>query len=313
MPLVYGKTVYSMAQDIRKTENGSLLTPKECYDLAVQCSNFWCNKYPDIVNLMKLLNLIAWVCSKLDKPVLYSTPYITTVQDYMCSEEAYITIYDNKAKKKRHRITLRIPTDERNSRKTLVSTCANFIHQKDAYIAMKVVEALIRIPGGAPVYTVHDNFITTVLYARDVPKIYTGVLLNMGAPLKIINEFIHINLICQSLQLDSPEDKGYEEQLSKYPTTYSSLHRIEDPIPSEYLRSILDSLIPKDLSKTEIVQWRKKITDTVCCYENYCQTVCGGAHLKPEDGGKRHAEKWNEFKAVLEKWDNIGINYSVHY
>lgn len=100
----------------------------------------------------------------------------------------------------------RVPTDDRDTRKTLISTCANFIHQKDAYIAKKVVEALIINPGGAPVYTVHDNFITTVLYARYVPKIYTGVFVNLGAPLQIINDFIHINLICPSLQLDSPED-----------------------------------------------------------------------------------------------------------
>jgi hypothetical protein len=72
--------------------------------------------------------------------------------------------------------------------------------------------------------------------------------------------------------------------------------------------------MPKDFSNKERVLRRKMITDTVSCYENYCQTVCGGAHFqKPEDGGKLHAEKWNEFKAYLERWDNIGINYSVHY
>lgn len=37
MPLVYGKTVYSMAQDIRKTEKGSLLSIKESYEIAVHC------------------------------------------------------------------------------------------------------------------------------------------------------------------------------------------------------------------------------------------------------------------------------------
>jgi hypothetical protein len=47
-----------------------------------------------------------------------------------------------------------------------------------------VVEALMRIHEDAPVYTVHENFITSVLYARDVLSIYTKVFLNMGAPLK---------------------------------------------------------------------------------------------------------------------------------
>lgn len=72
--------------------------------------------------------------------------------------------------------------------------------------------------------------------------------------------------------------------------------------------------MPKDLSKAESALWRKKIASTVSCYESYCQTVCGGAHFQnPEDAGKRHAEKWNEFQAELERWDNIGFHYSVHY
>jgi hypothetical protein len=64
MPLVYSKIAHSMVQDIRNTENGSLLIAKQSYKLAVHCFNFWCNKYSDILNLMNLLNLIAWFCSK---------------------------------------------------------------------------------------------------------------------------------------------------------------------------------------------------------------------------------------------------------
>jgi len=147
MPLVYGKTVFSMVQDIRNTEKGSSLTFKECYNLAKLCYDFYCYKYPDIVNLMNLLNLIGWFCSNLEKPVLYSTSYITTVQDYMCSKNEYIWVY-NRHTKKKHRVTLRVPTYNRDSRKTITSTCANFIHQKDAYIAKKVVEAFHSYTGG---------------------------------------------------------------------------------------------------------------------------------------------------------------------
>lgn len=92
--------------------------------------------------MQRLLNRIGWVCSKLDKPVFFSIPYFTTVQDYMRSESAYIWLYD-RANNQRRRVTLRVPSEDRDSRKTLVATCANFIHQKDAYIAMKVVKKLL--------------------------------------------------------------------------------------------------------------------------------------------------------------------------
>jgi DNA-directed RNA polymerase len=318
MPLVYGKTVFSMVQDIRNNEKGSSLTFKECYNLAKLCYDFYCYKYPDIVNLMNLLNLIGWFCSSLDKPVLYSTSYITTVQDYMCSKNEYIWVY-NRQTKKRHRVTLRVPTYNRDSRKTLISTCADFIHQKDAYIAKKVVDGFLSYTGGAPVYTVHDNFITTVLYARYIPNIYTGVFATLGSPLQIINKFLYINVLSQAIQLDISNSNAYderfiEEQCLGTSSTYSSLYRKGEPIPSEYLRLHLESLMPKDLSDSKRKSWCAKITDTVRCYEIYCRTVCGGDPFnKPEEGGKRHAEMWNEFKENLEILKHKGSNYSVHY
>ncbi|YP_005090363.1 DNA-dependent RNA polymerase (mitochondrion) [Phoenix dactylifera] len=319
MPLIYGKTVSSMAKDIMD-HYGSLLSHKDSYGLAVLCYEFLSLKYPDIVNLLNLINLIGWFCSKLDKPVFYSIPYITTVQDYMRSKATDIWLYD-RVSKKRRRVTLRVPTPDRDSRKTKVATCVNFIHQKDAYIAMKVVEELLLIQG-APVYTVHDNFITTALYARMVPEIYTGVFVNMGAPLRFINQFINRNLILPDFPFymdlsDSPEEKAsarkIEERLPKNPSNYV-FHWVEDPIPGEDIRYFLDYLMPKDLSKTERIKWDRNISATVSCYEKYCNTVCGEAHFKmPSDGGKRHAEKWNEFKADLSRWGNLGCNYSVHY
>lgn len=55
---------------------------------------------------------------------------------------------------------------------------------------MKVVEEVLL--KGAPVYTVHDNFITTAPYARKIPHIYISVFKN---PLEIIKKFIYLNLI----------------------------------------------------------------------------------------------------------------------
>lgn len=56
MPLIYGKTVISMAGDL-KDKYGDLLSPKDMFDLAKLCYQFWCHKYPDIVNLMKLIRV----------------------------------------------------------------------------------------------------------------------------------------------------------------------------------------------------------------------------------------------------------------
>ncbi|EPS74139.1 hypothetical protein M569_00616, partial [Genlisea aurea] len=135
---------------------------------------------------------ISYFCSLMDQPVKYSTPYLITKQDYMSIKKEYISVYE-KMTKKRRRVTINIPTDKRDIRKTQTSTCANFIHQKDAYIAMKVVESLLR--QGVPIYTVHDNFITTPAYAKRVTDIYTKIFIQMGHPLNIINQFIKINLI----------------------------------------------------------------------------------------------------------------------
>ena len=320
MPMVYGKTIMSMAKDIRET-SGSLLSSKDSYSIGVLCYEFWSNKYPDITNFIKLISLIGWFCSVLNKPVLYSIPYLTTVQDYMCSERADIWLYD-RVHKKRRRVTLRVPTTARDRRKTKVSTCANFIHQKDAFIAMKVVGELL-LKKGVPVYTVHDNFITTVLYARMVPEIYTGVFVNMGAPLRLINHFLNMNLILPYFPYymdlsDSPSLKDSAgfigEWLSKDPSPHY-YHWVNDPIPGEHLRYILESLSPEDFSKKEKSTWYREISAIVSSYELYVNTVCGeeAPFMAPSVGGKLHAEKWNEFQALLESWRNPGVNYSVHY
>lgn len=227
MPLIYGKTVITMASDIREVY-GSLLSIKDYYHIAQLCHEFWRKKYPDIANFMKLINLIGWFCSVLEKPVLYSIPYFTTVQDYRRSNKADIWVYDRVCKKRR-RVTLRVPTLDRDKRKTQVSTCVNFIHQKDAFIAMKVVEQFT-FKMKAPVYTVHENFITTSVYAAGVPKIHTKVFMDMGPPLRIINEFIKENLIRPTIgKLSNEPYPWYSDRVN---------NPIPDPIPGESLRTL---------------------------------------------------------------------------
>lgn len=107
-------------------------------------------------------------------------------------EAINIWVYD-RHQKKRRRVTLRLSSSKRDRRKTETSTFVNFIHQRDANIAMSVVEYMLQI--SEPIYTVHDNFITTAQYTDIIPKIYSGLIRDMGPPLSIINEFIYMNVI----------------------------------------------------------------------------------------------------------------------
>jgi hypothetical protein len=82
-------------------------------------------------------------------------------------------------------------------------------------------------------------------------------LCNIGVPLKIINEYIHPNLLTSQLYSseDMVSDASFiEEHLSKNPSTYS-FHSIESLIPSETLRSLLKPHISKDLNKAESALW----------------------------------------------------------
>lgn len=281
MPLIYGKTLISMDNDIRVTY-GQLLSRKDSFNLAKLSYEFWNYKYPDIVNLMKLITIISWFCSVKDRAVVYRIPYLTTIQDYMSFDKEVIMVYEKHSRKKR-RVTLLVPTTKRDRRKTQASSCVNFIHQKDAYIAMKVIESLLR--ERAPIYTVHDNFITTPPYVRIVPDIYTKVFINMGHPLKIINELIRINLIDPYYHID------------------------KDPMSSDNLTDFLKSLLPEKSINKKI--WEKKVSELVKYYNNYVEAVCGNQVIDSEEPSELHIEeKWNQFKTLIEKRSQ---NYSVHY
>ena len=58
-------------------------------------------------------------------------------------ESHSLWVYD-KINKKGRKLTLRVSSEERDRKKTEVSTFVHFIHQKDAYIAMRVVEKMIQ-------------------------------------------------------------------------------------------------------------------------------------------------------------------------
>lgn len=167
MPIIYGKTLMSTAGDLKDLFS-HYITHKECFDVASVCFKFWRTKYQGMECLIRLIRHIGWIASARDCPVFYRVPNFTTVQDYMIMEGINIWLYD-RLHKKRRRVTLRVPSSKRDRRKTEISTFVNFIHQKDAHIAMSVVEMMQNL--GAPIYTVHDNFITTIQYSNSIPMI----------------------------------------------------------------------------------------------------------------------------------------------
>ncbi|GLU24484.1 hypothetical protein SLE2022_404150 [Rubroshorea leprosula] len=296
MPIIYGKTLMSTASDL-KDHLSHFLTHKECFNVASVCFKFWRTKYPGMECLIRLIRHIGWIASARDCPVFYKMPYLTTVQDYMIMEAINIWVYD-RLHKKRRRVTLRVSSSKRDRRKTEISTFVNFIHQKDAYIAMRVVENML-LYIGAPIYTVHDNFITTAQYSNSLPTVYSYVIRNMGPPLSIINKFIYMNVI-----------KPIVKRESNGPTEGNLASMV---IPKEMLHYYLKANIPEKLSKKMLATWEERISGILTSYENYTRNVCGDLKSpNPKNCWKAHEKKWDNFKSKL-KVEGETPYYCVHY
>jgi len=128
MPRVYGKSKHAAAQDISKSGISLVATLKDSYHIANICYEYWHKTDPRINQFMRLVNEIGCFAAYLDMPVRYHSKLLTTVQDYKASQEVQVW----KKSKKRHKITLNLPSTKRDRRKTLRATFANFIHQSFA-------------------------------------------------------------------------------------------------------------------------------------------------------------------------------------
>lgn len=82
MPLIYGKTLHSIAQDL-EVAKASLLNYKDVYTPADEIYSFFKIEYSGIVNFMQLINNIGYFCALLQRRVTYSISYFKTAQDYM--------------------------------------------------------------------------------------------------------------------------------------------------------------------------------------------------------------------------------------
>lgn len=155
-------------------------------------------------------------------------------------------------------MTLRVSSSKRDRRKTETSTFVNFIHQRDASIALSVVKKMLGV--NAPIYTVHDNFITTSDYNSLIAEYYTQSIVEMGPPLYIINDFLIQNII---KPLFSKEKE--EEVERKYDRCV---------IPPYELESYLKRHIPEKLTQKGQKTWSYRTNVIVECYKEYTRLVC---------------------------------------
>lgn len=294
MPIIYGKTVMSTAHDI-KDNLSRFLTQKECFMVAKLCFEFWKDRFHHMECLIRLIRSIGWIASSSGRPVLYEVDHFRTIQDYVKMDAINIWVYD-RLHKKRRQVTLRVASDKRDSRKTEISTFVNFIHQKDARIAMKVVEWMLEFK--APIYTVHDNFITTSYHSKKMASIYSNAIMSLGHPLKIINQFISLNVV---IPLYDKTDIEITDCL------------MEQVIPKESLMYLLEETIPEEISrsKTKRKIWDEKINTIVNSYEVYTRLVCG-QYKNPRDGWSLHHEKYEHFIDMMKRKPGVPLN-SVHY
>lgn len=299
MPLIYGKTIMSTAQYLQEVLPLDL--GKRDTAVAKVFYVFFEKQYSRLYCLMNLIQNIGWLSSERDLPVYYSVPLFTTIQDYIKHTDINIWVY-TLPERKRRRMTLSIPSDKRDSRKTKTSTFVNFIHQKDAFLAMSVVYNAIdkidnlkeRTHPDFPIYTVHDNFISTPLYCHNLPSMYSSAYKIMGPPLHVINEFIYMNI-------ENPSNKINE----------SCINRV---IPSHVLDSLLTNCIPINF-RNKSSTWTKKKKLIIQAYNNYINAVCGtttevNEHYSMDQNEARHEvhlQKWKRFK------DNLSDQYCVHY
>ena len=164
---------------------------------------------------------------------------------------------------------------------------------------MSVVENFLSNKKKAPIYTVHDNFITTVLYSRYIPILYGDVIRNMGPPLSIINEFIYLNVIKPIVKRESygPTAEYYKEMV----------------IPKEKLHYYLMQNIPENISNKMRKTWEERISGILTSYENYTRNVCGNSKsTNPRACFQAHELMWEKFWFQIKKHSSTPY-YCVHY
>lgn len=147
----------------------------------------------------------------------------------------------------------------------------------------------------APIYTVHDNFISTAEYSEILPIFYSHAFCMMGSPLSIINKYIYMNII-------KPFVKGVSNELTE---DYFE-NRV---IPKDELSKYLMYNVPEKVSKNMMADWEKRISVILTCYEDYTRHVSGKS---PNPSFHDHMIEWKNFQSKMWKCAKDSPNYSLH-
>lgn len=147
-------------------------------------------------------------------------------------------------KRTRHKISLSLISNEKNVLKSKSATFANYIHQKDATIAINLVNRFMRVYPNKPIYTVHDCFVSDYEMSPILPDLYRNTLMSIGEPLALVNNFLFENRISQKYphyMCSAPKDRdSYSLPLLKTLDRLRQEHPISDYIevdPESYMRS----------------------------------------------------------------------------
>lgn len=188
----------------------------------------------------------------------------------MAQEAISVWVYD-KHKKKRSKVTLSIPSTERDRKKTKRASFANFIHQKDASIANYVISNCFskRIS----LYTVHENFIVTPVNTEFVTQCYTSAFQNLGDPLSQVNHFLFLNVINYS----SVRGEIHYSDMCRYVASNKDREGHSSIVCGssvlDLLERALNELVPQDLKSKDKRVWCQHRDSLLKSYREYVSSL----------------------------------------
>jgi DNA-directed RNA polymerase len=194
MPLVYGKTRLALAQDLYTTHLHPAISLSEAKQIAKIIYDFGDEHFHLQKLVQGLFSNMASFSANIDNRVLLINPNLLISQDYRVHDEVKVCIFNPATKRKKTTITLRIRTEERNPRKAAAAITANAIHALNAFVCLTVVKLFKELFPEAPIYTIHDCFVTSPLYVDSIGPLYIKAFLRLGSPIAIINQILLQNI-----------------------------------------------------------------------------------------------------------------------